>query len=159
MSENRVIGRKNDLPWHIPEDLEYFKKKTKGSIIIMGRKTFDSIKRPLPKRLNIVITRDVSFKAPGTVCVKSLEDALEHAHAEVKAGNWPDEIFIVGGAEIYRLSLPYLDRIYLTEIHAVVEGDTFFPPFNTNDFVEIDRQPCLGQPAFDFVVYQKVSGS
>lgn len=180
MSTNRVIGRDNGLPWNIPEDLKFFREVTRDGIVIMGRKTFDSIKKPLPNRLNIVITRDASYRAEGTVVFTTIECALNFAkeqlslpvHSEKLAGSsasvnfsgtnqstkprvWKDEIFIIGGAEIYQLALPYTDRIYMTEIHAVVEGDTYFPEFDKSIFREISRDCRKGAPDFDFVIYQK----
>lgn len=127
-AENRVIGKDNDLIWHLPDDLKHFKRHTAGRTIIMGRKTWDSLGgRPLPKRRHIVITRKEDFVAEGAEVVHSLEDAIALAQHE-------DEVFIVGGAQIYELSLPYLDVLEITEIHASPEGDAYFPVWNSEEF-------------------------
>lgn len=118
--ENNVIGKDNGLIWHLPDDLKFFKEKTNGHAIIMGRRTFESVGRPLPNRTNIVITRDKNFNPEGCVIVNSLEAALEIASGD-------DEPFIVGGEQIYRLALPFTDRVYLTRIHHSFEGDRYFP--------------------------------
>jgi dihydrofolate reductase len=129
MSENRVIGRDNDLPWHLPEDLKRFKSLTTGKPVIMGRKTFDSIVsrlgKPLPNRTNIVISRS-SNEIPGALVSNSIEAALGKARA-IAAKDGQEEIMIIGGAEIFRETLPVTDRIYLTVIHDTIEGDAFFP--------------------------------
>lgn len=130
MSRNRVIGRNNKLPWYLPGDLRYFKQATMGKPIIMGRKTWDSIGRPLPGRMNVVISRNPEWEAPaGTVAAESLEDALvkAEAQAEIEGG---DEVMIIGGGQIYAEALPMVDRIYVTQVHAEVEGDAFFPEVN-----------------------------
>lgn len=121
-AENRAIGKENQMPWHLPEDLRYFKHVTMGKPVIMGRKTFESIGRPLPGRTNIVITRQTDWQANGVTAVTSLEAAIEQA-----ASAAPEEIMIIGGAQIYRESLPLAERIYLTQIHESFEGDAFFP--------------------------------
>jgi len=127
-AENRVIGKDNDLIWHLPDDLQHFKRHTAGRTIIMGRKTWDSLGgRPLPKRRHIVITRKEGFEAEGAEVVHSLEDAIALAKNE-------EEVFIVGGAQIYELALPYLDILEITEIHAAPEGDAFFPIWNQDEF-------------------------
>ncbi|MFO1258322.1 MAG: type 3 dihydrofolate reductase [Gammaproteobacteria bacterium] len=120
MSQKHVIGRNGQLPWHLPADLKYFKEKTLGKPIVMGRKTFDSIKKPLPGRHNIVLTRDQRFEAPGCTVVSTVQKALEVA-GDV------EEVMIVGGETIYRLFLPEATRIYLTIIEQDFEGDTYFP--------------------------------
>ena len=121
-SENHAIGVGNQLPWHIPEDLKRFKKVTNGHPILMGRKTFDSIGKALPNRTNIVITRNESFSTEGVLRAASLEQALQIA--KNSPGN--DEIFVIGGSEIFRLAMPLADRIYLTEVRRQVNGDVFF---------------------------------
>ena len=127
MSKNRVIGVENDLPWHLPADMKYFMRTTRGHHVIMGRKTFESMGVPLKNRTNIVITRDAYYTASGILVAHSLHEALQMAENSEK-----EEIFIIGGAEIYKLSLPVLDRIYLTEIDLEVEGgDAFFPEFES----------------------------
>ena len=125
MSENRVIGRNNQLPWHLPADLKHFKAITTGHPILMGRKTYESIGKPLPNRTNFVITRDASFQAPGCIVVTSLEAALQQA-AELQA----KELFIIGGAQIYQQAMPIIQRLYLTIVHQQFEGDAFFPEFD-----------------------------
>ena len=123
VAENGVIGRDGKLPWRLPEDMKWFKARTEGRPMIMGRKTWESFpKRPLPGRTNIVVTRDASFKAEGGVVVTSLAAALD-----VAAGEAPEEIMVIGGAEIYRAAMPFVRRIYLTSVHGEIEGDTYFP--------------------------------
>ena len=158
MSRNRVIGRNNALPWHLSEDLRYFKRVTMGKPIIMGRKTWESIGRPLPGRTNIVITRDQNFQAPGVRVVHSLDDALRLAeHIGVIEG--AEEAVVIGGAEIYALALPKAERLYLTQVHAEVDGDAWFPEFDLSQWQELAREDF---PAADpnpypysFVVLEK----
>jgi len=139
MSRNRVIGRNNALPWHLSEDLRYFKRITLGKPIIMGRKTWESIGRPLPGRTNIVITRDKSFQAAGARVVHSLDDALRLAeHIGVIEG--AEEAIVIGGAEIYALALPKAERLYLTQVHAEVQGDAWFPEFDVSQWQELARE-------------------
>ena len=136
MDNNRLIGRDNDLPWRLPDDMAWFRRQTLGKPCIMGRKTYDSLPprfRPLPGRLNIVVTRNVYYEAPGAIVVHSVEDALQAA-GEV------EEIVIVGGAELFRRLLPTVDRLYLTEVHGVVEGDVFFPEYDRAQWRELYRQ-------------------
>lgn len=121
-SENNVIGKGNDLVWHMPSDFKYFKSKTKDHIIIMGRKTFESLGKPLKYRTNIVLSRNEDYKAEGTVQFKELQTALDWAKEQDD-----EEVFIIGGANIYRQSMELADRIYLTRIHGEFEGDAFFP--------------------------------
>lgn len=133
VAENNVIGKDNDLIWHLPRDLRHFKETTSGHYIIMGRKTFESNGKPLPKRTNVVITRDKNFKAEGCIVVHSLEDALKEAKSD-------PEPFIIGGGVIYELAIPLVDRIYLTKIHHSFEGDTYFPEIDMNEWVEVDKR-------------------
>lgn len=139
VAENGVMGKDNDLPWKISSDMKYFKETTMGKPIIMGRKTFQSIGKPLPGRVNIVITRDRTFTAEGVITALSLEMALEVGMnmALVKS---VDEVMVIGGAEIYELCLPDADRLYLTRVHGDVEGDTIFPSLNSEDWLEASRQ-------------------
>jgi dihydrofolate reductase len=123
MSENRLIGRAGALPWRLPADLKRFKALTGGHTIIMGRKTFESLGRPLPDRTSIIVTRNRAYRAAGALIAHSLEEALEKAGADGK-------VFIIGGGEIYRQALPLADRLELTIIHAVLDGDTYFPEFD-----------------------------
>ena len=121
MSENHVIGRDGRLPWRLPDDLKRFKELTTGHTIIMGRKTFDSIGRPLPNRRNIVVTRQEGWSSQGVEVAHSLDEALTAARSD-------GEVFIIGGEQIYRAALPRADTIHLTRVHATVEGDAQFPP-------------------------------
>lgn len=134
-SENHAIGVANRLPWHIPEDLKRFKQITSGHPIIMGRKTFDSIGKSLPKRTNIVVTRNPSFTAPDVLRAGSLAEALELGR-KAPGG---EEIFVIGGSEIFTMALARADRIFLTEVHRVVEGDAYFE-FPEHEFREISRE-------------------
>ena len=125
LAENRAIGKDNKLLWHIPEDFKRFKTITSGHPIIMGRKTYQSIGKPLPNRSNIVVTRDENFTADGCIIVNSLEEGLQKAQAIDQ-----EEIFIIGGGELYRLGMQYADKLYLTIVHKEFEGDTFFPDYS-----------------------------
>ncbi|MFQ5703328.1 MAG: dihydrofolate reductase [Gemmatimonadales bacterium] len=153
MSENGVIGMKGDLPWHLPTDLARFKELTTGHTIIMGRKTFDSVGRPLPNRRTIVVTRDENFVREGVVTSNSIEQALTLVDGE-------DEVFVVGGGEIYRLALPLVDRIYLTVVHAELEGDTFFPHIDTTEWtlVRDERHEADAKHgyAYSFQLYERL---
>lgn len=137
MAKNRVIGADNDMPWHLPADLAHFKKVTMGKPIIMGRRTYQSIGRALPGRLNIVVTRDPRFQLEDAVVVKSCEQAIEMAENE-----GVDEVMIIGGGTVYQHFLPYCHRLYLTEIDLDVEGDTYFPDYqNVAEWRELERVP------------------
>lgn len=157
MAKNRVIGSNLKLPWHIPEDLKFFKEKTKGKIIIQGRKTYESLGyKPLPNRLNIIITRNpdaVPFHKD-IVIFTNLEEALEYAKS--KTSEYGEEVFIGGGEEIYRLALPYTDRIYLTVIEKEFEGDAKFPEFDLNVFKEVHRDSREGPVPYSFRTYERV---
>ena len=137
MAQNGVIGRDNSLPWRLPKDLMRFRACTLGKPILMGRKTFESIGRPLPERTNLVLTRDRSWSAHGVVVVHSVEEAL------LQAGS-SEELVAVGGAQIYRLVLPFARRIYLTHVHADVPGDITFPEFDSTQWADVE---CSSQPA------------
>jgi dihydrofolate reductase len=157
LSKNRVIGKNNDLPWHLPDDMKYFMQTTKGHHVIMGRKNYQSIPekfRPLPNRVNVVVTRQPDFDAPGSTLVHSMEKALEVARE-----NHEPEVFIIGGAEIYHQGFALANRLYLTEIDADIEGDTFFPTFNKNEWKEVSRMHHSTDErhkfSFDFVVYER----
>jgi dihydrofolate reductase len=123
MDRNRLIGNENQLPWHLPADLAHFKQVTMGKPIIMGRKTYESIGRPLPGRTNIVLTRSSDFNAEGVLTANTLEQALNQVSAE-------DEVMIIGGSTIYELTLPRADRLYLTYVENSFEGDAWFPDFD-----------------------------
>ena len=143
MAQNGVIGRGNALPWRLPEDLRRFREATLGKPILMGRKTFESIGRPLPGRANLVLTRDRDWRAAGAIAVHSVEEALRQTRT-------CDELVAIGGAEIYRLLLPLARRIYLTHVHADVPGDTYFPAFDTAqwDDVELHTHPADERHAY-----------
>lgn len=155
VAHNHVIGKDNDLPWHLPDDMKFFMQTTKGHHCIMGRKNYDSIPekfRPLPNRTNIVVTRQREFKAPGCLVVHTLKRAFEIAR-----NNGEGEVFVIGGAEIYRASMEVADILYLTEIQADIEGDTYFPFFDKQHWQETSRKhhPTNDRHAyaFDFVTY------
>jgi dihydrofolate reductase len=157
LAKNRTIGKNNDLPWHLPDDMKYFMQTTKGHYVIMGRKNYDSIPekfKPLPNRTNIVVTRKKNFIALGCIVVNSLDEGINLA----KDAN-EKEVFIIGGAEIYKLSLSVATRLYLTEINGNIEGDTFFPAIDNADWKEVSRvhheKDSRHAFDFDFVVYNK----
>ncbi|HEY0770403.1 MAG TPA: dihydrofolate reductase [Sphingobacteriaceae bacterium] len=158
VARNLTIGKDNDLPWKLPDDMKFFMNTTKGHFVIMGRKNYDSLHekfKPLPNRTNIVVTRQRDFKAPGCMVTHNVNDAI----AIAKNAN-EKETFIIGGAEIYKLALPEADRLYLTEIEADVEGDTFFPAFSKQEWKETSRNHHPADEkhkfAFDFVVYDRI---
>ena len=157
LSQNRVIGKNNDLPWHLPDDMKYFMQTTKGHYVIMGRKNYESIPekfRPLPNRTNIVVTRQKNFNAPNCIVTNSIEDALAIARK-----NHETEVFIIGGSEIYDQGFAKANRLYLTEIHATIEGDTYFPAFDKSQWKEVSRKHHLSDERhkfpFDFVVFER----
>ena len=138
-SENRVIGRNNKLPWHLPEDLKYFKSVTMGKAIIMGRKTYDSIGRPLPGRTNIVVSRNANYQQPGVEVVHDLPSAIKQAESlAIISGN--DEALIIGGSQLYQQALPFADRLYLTQVHHQVDGDAYFPEIFDADWELVERE-------------------
>lgn len=157
-AQNRVVGIDNTLPWHLPEDLKYFKRTTSGKAIIMGRKTYESIGRPLPNRTNIVVSRNPEFKADGVVTVSTLEEAITHAES-VNHINGVDEVMIIGGAAIYEASLPMADRLYLTHVHANVKGDAYFPDVDLTSWKEVGREDFEKDDSnpfdYSFAVYDK----
>ena len=157
-SKNGVIGKDNDLIWHLPKDMRFFKDTTMGHHVIMGRKNFESIPhkfRPLPNRTNMVITRQTAYKADGCMVVSSIEEALQ-----IAKHNGEDEAFIIGGGQIYKLALQanLVDKIYLTKVHHSFEGDTFFPALN-KDWKEISRIQNQADEKhlynFDFITLEK----
>lgn len=158
VAENGVIGCNNKLPWHLPADLQHFKRITMGKPLIMGRKTFDSLGKPLPGRPHIIVTRDQGFDYPGCHIVHDLDSALCCA-AVLLSGQDNGETMVIGGAEIYRLILPEIDRMYLTEVHQCVEGDAFFPVFDRNQWQQVAREdfsaPSVTEYAYSFVVYER----
>jgi dihydrofolate reductase len=148
VSENGVIGKNGDIPWHLPEDLKHFKKKTTGHPVIMGRKTFESLPedfKPLPERTNIVLTRS-GMTQEGIKVAESLEDAYSIAE-EID-----DKVFIIGGASVYKQALPESDRMILTEIKEIFDGDTHFPDFSKDNWQELSREE---HEEFDFVTYSR----
>lgn len=153
MAENRVIGVNNTLPWRLPADLRHFRRLTTGHHVIMGRRNYESIGRPLPDRTNIVVTRNPAYRAPGCVVRHSLEEALRDT------GDDP-EVFVIGGAEIYRQALARADRLYLTLVHANVPGDTFFPEFDAREWRETGRTRHEADDknpyACSFVTYERI---
>lgn len=155
MAHDNVIGKKNELPWYLSADLKMFKKRTMGHHIIMGRKTYESIGKPLPGRVSIIVSRDKTYFQQGCKVVHSLEEALTIAHE-----NKDDEAMIIGGGMIYELALPYCDKIYLTEVDAKIDGDTFFPILDRNQWKEINRESFKADEKneFDyaFVEYERV---
>lgn len=148
-AKNGVIGRDNQMPWHLPADLAYFKRVTSGHPVIMGRKTFESIGRPLPNRHNIVVTRNANWRADGVSVATSLGAALEVAQRENKKA----ECFVIGGAQMYDEALPLASRIYLTEIDAAIDGDTRFPALALSSWREVSREtrPRDEKNAYDLV--------
>ncbi|MDZ5473136.1 dihydrofolate reductase [Bacillus sp. 31A1R] len=130
MDVNRVIGKDNNLPWRLPSELQYVKKTTMGHSIIMGRKNYESIGRPLPGRRNIVLTRERAFQAEGCEIAHSKEEVFKLCEGE-------EEIFIFGGEQIYKLFLPQTEKLYITKIHHEFEGDTFFPEIDYNEWKEV----------------------
>lgn len=139
MAQNRVIGRDNALPWHLPKDLQYFKAITLGKPIIMGRKTFDSIGRPLPGRPNIVITRNVDWQQDGVYVVHTVDEALALGESLAKEQG-ADELMVIGGSQIYTELLDRAERLYMTQVHAEVEGDDYFPEFAMSDWRQISQE-------------------
>ncbi|PHV11962.1 dihydrofolate reductase [Chitinimonas sp. BJB300] len=151
LARNRTVGIENRLPWHLSEDLKYFKATTSGHPIIMGRKTYDSIGRPLPGRHNIVVTRNPAWRVDGVTITHSIKDAIA-------AADPTQEVFLIGGASLYAEALPLADRLYLTEIEADVEGDAFFPTWSREQFKEVRRERHQSDAfAYSFVMYERIS--
>ncbi|WP_077618507.1 dihydrofolate reductase [Bacillus sinesaloumensis] len=153
MDKNRLIGKDNDLPWRLPADLAYFKRVTMGHPIIMGRKTYDSIGRPLPGRENIIVTRDTSYKMEGCKVIHSIEEIVKMRKESEQ------ELFVIGGAEIFKEILPYSDRLYITEIEEEFEGDTYFPAFDKSEWKIISKEQGIKDEKnpydYKFLVYEK----
>lgn len=160
VARNGVIGRDGGLPWHLSDDLKYFKAVTMGKPMIMGRKTWQSIGRPLPGRLNIVVTRDPGFQAEGAVVCPTVEEAVAVARDAALASG-VEEIAIIGGAQIYAQTIDATSRIYLTEVHAEVDGDAIFPVLDRREWVEVSRDERSnaqeGGPDYAFVVIDRKS--
>lgn len=153
-AQNRVIGKNNDLVWRLPKDFKHFKDLTMGHPIVMGRKTFESLGKPLPNRTSIIITRDTQYQQEGCIVVHSLEEAIAEAR------HLDEQIFIIGGAEIYKQALPIANLMYLTEVKAFPEGDSFFPEFSANEWKETARKSFSKddkhQYDFDFVTWERI---
>lgn len=161
MSENRVIGINNQLPWHLPEDLKYFKRVTMGHPIIMGRKTYESIGRPLPGRTNIVVTRQPDWSAEGVVVARGVEQALEKAESQARRDG-KDEMILIGGEELFRQALHKVNRLYLTQVQAEIEGDAFFPEIEPSQWQEVERHNHSADQnnpyAYSFIVLNRCHG-
>lgn len=136
IGRNRELGLGNKLPWHLPDDLKRFKEITRGHAVIMGRKTFESIGKALPERKNIVVTRNADYKAPGATVAGSIKEAFKEAGA-----SGGEDVFVMGGGEIYKLALPYADKMYLTHVDAEIPADTYFPEFSEGEWRVIDAVP------------------
>ena len=153
-AENHIIGKDNDLPWHLPGDLKWFKEKTLNRHIITGRRSFESIPNPLPKRVNIVVTRDKSYYHSGAVITHSIDEALKYAYDEGET-----EVFILGGGKIYEQTMELWDKLYLTEVHARPEGDTKFPVVDESkyDLVFEERHEAdeKNQYAYTFKIFNR----
>lgn len=153
MSRNRVIGRDNAVPWHLPAELKLFKSITMGHHIVMGRRTWESINRLLPGRTTVIVTRNPEYRVAGAVVVHSLQQAI------AACGNDP-EICVIGGADIFREAIPLAGRIYLTIVQAEIEGDTFMPEWNASEWSEVARTTCAADEKnphdFVLIVYERV---
>ncbi|MBI1343693.1 MAG: dihydrofolate reductase [Terrimonas sp.] len=154
VSSNNVIGKDNQLPWHLPEDMKYFKNTTWAMPVVMGRKTFASLGKALPGRTNVVITRQQDWKTEGVKVVNSFDEAVGIALQEdVK------EIFIIGGAEIFKAAIPVVQRMYITRIHHEFEGDVFFPAFNEEEWELVSVRDCVPDEnniyAYTFQVWER----
>jgi len=154
MAKNRVIGKDNRIPWYLSSDLKYFKRKTLHHHIIMGRKSFQSIGQPLPKRTNIVVTRDSFFVASNVLVARSIQEALTIADS-----NGEEEVFIIGGGQIYEQSMTYWDRLYLTVVDAEVEGDVYFPELKEEEWTLVSEEKYQADEKndydFRFLVYER----
>lgn len=152
MARNRVIGIENRLPWHLPEDLRHFKALTLGHHIIMGRKTYESIGRPLPGRITVIVTRDPGYRVEGCITAHSVQEAIAACGDDV-------EVFFVGGAELYGQVLALADRLHLTEIQADFEGDAHFPDFDRSQWREVARERHRSEGGLDyhFVTYERAA--
>lgn len=160
MAKNRVIGRNNRLPWHLPADLKHFKFLTMGQTIVMGRKTYESIGKPLPGRANVIITRQADYEVPGAMVVHSLEDALLICE-ETSTGH--SEHFIIGGEKLYRQAIKICQRMYITEIQRDFDGDVFFPEFDRDEWDETQRDKHIAESEdnleYHFVVLERKSST
>ena len=158
-SENNVIGRDGSIPWHLPDDLKYFRKKTEGHPVIMGRKNFESIVKalgkPLPNRENIIVTRESAYEADDCEIASSLEEAIMYGHKD----NDKEEIFIIGGGEIYKQAMELSNYLYLTRVHAWIAGDVVFPEIDPEVWEEVEREEHPADTkhkfAFTYITYKR----
>ena len=155
-SRNNVIGLKNKLPWHIPEDLKYFYDTTKNKALIMGRKTFESLGKALPNRLNVVLTKNKDFKEEGAIVFPSFDEALGYCEKEDHIKKYGKEIFITGGGEIYKQTLKLMDRLYITRINKDYKGDAFYPEIPMDQFKEVSRIDRSEPVSFSFLIYERI---
>jgi dihydrofolate reductase len=155
VSENNIIGAKNELPWHLPNDFKYFKNKTWGMPVIMGRKSYESLKKSLPGRINIVVTKKTNWHPDDVFVVNDIDDAIEKAKESDAR-----EIFIIGGGEIFKQTINIVSKIYLTRVHATVDGDTFYPELDKEKWKLIDQQSFPADEkinyAYTFEVWEKI---
>ena len=150
VAKNNVIGRDGTLPWHLPSDLKHFKKTTMGYPLIMGRKTYESIGRPLPGRDNVVLTRTKELELPGCIVVHTMEEAIDHCRNAEK-------VFIIGGADIFRLAMPLTDTIIYTALERDVEGDVYLDPIDTDVFEIVTQQMCDEEEPYRILRYERKS--
>lgn len=148
VSENNVIGNKGTIPWQLPKDLKKFKEITTGKTVIMGRKTYEDMGRPLPNRINIIISSTIDVNAENCITVSTIERALELCKQE-------EEVFIIGGGGLYKEMLPYANKIYLSVVHSSFEGDVFFPSFNKEEFNKIHEEIIEDKILFTFYIYER----
>lgn len=156
-SKNNVIGLNNQLPWHLPADLKYFKSLTNGHSIIMGRKTYDSIGRPLPNRENIIITRDKNYSSAELVIKHSIEEAIQHCNGQ-------EEVFIIGGDTIYKQTIAVATRLYITRVDTIIEnGDAFFPEINNEEWENVSAEHFTKDDKnkfdYSFEIYERIAKS
>ncbi len=155
IANNNIIGKNNDLVWHLPADFKFFKQTTKGHTLIMGRKTFESLDNPLPHRDSLIVTRNKAYTSDGITVFHSLESALDYAE---KKGL--ESVFILGGGEIYKQSMVLADKLIITEVHEDFEGDTYFPEIDDNLWMEVSREERnadeKNKHGFAFVVYERI---
>lgn len=152
-SENRVIGENGRLPWSVPEDMQRFRALTWGNVLFMGRKTYEGIGHPLPGRITIVLSKTKSFDQPNVRTASTLQEALEMAEQQKRT------IYICGGGEIYQQTMPLADKVELTLIYKIVQGDTFFPAVDQTVFKEIAREERPGDPDYTFITYERKGSS
>lgn len=157
VATNRVIGKDNDLVWRLPDDMKYFMETTKNQFVIMGRKNYESLPhkfRPLPHRVNIIVTRQKDYKAPDCIITNTIEEALDYARDQAQ-----EEVFVIGGGQIYKQSLPLAHKLYITEVSGDFAGDTYFPDFDHRQWNEISRihhdKDEKHRHEFDFVIYTR----